>query len=113
VPVSDTRRPPTDQCQSGTAKGRSGKHWRRAKGMGQQCCTFTAWSLTYKKALHAAEQNRPDVAEKRAYWPEQLAGVNPARLVFVDESGANTQMTRWRGRAPASNAGENTGKQQP
>jgi len=39
------------------------------------------------------------VAEKRAHWPEQLAGVDPARLVFVDESGANTQMTRWRGRA--------------
>jgi transposase len=40
------------------------------------------------------------VAEKRARWPEQLTGVDPARLVFVDESGANTQMTRWRGRAP-------------
>ena len=39
------------------------------------------------------------MAEKRARWPEQLAGVDPARLVFVDESGANTQMTRWRGRA--------------
>lgn len=47
----------------------------------------------------AAEQNRPDVAEKRAQWHEQLA-VNPAaRLVFVDESGANTRMTRRGGRA--------------
>jgi transposase len=41
------------------------------------------------------------VAEKRAHWPELLAGVDSARLVFVDESGANTQMTRWRGRSPS------------
>ena len=47
----------------------------------------------------AAEQNRPDVAEKRARWHEQLAREPVAGLLFVDESGANTQMTRWRGRA--------------
>jgi len=40
------------------------------------------------------------VAERRAHWHEQLAGDAPAQLVFVDESGANTKMTRWRGRAP-------------
>jgi transposase len=41
------------------------------------------------------------VAAKRAGWHESLAGESPAQLVFVDESGANTRMTRWRGRAPA------------
>jgi transposase len=41
------------------------------------------------------------VAAKRAGWHESLAGESPAHLVFVDESGANTRMTRWRGRAPA------------
>jgi transposase len=41
------------------------------------------------------------VAEKRAQWHEQLAAEPPARLVFVDESGANTQMTRRGGRALA------------
>lgn len=40
------------------------------------------------------------MAEKRAHWHEALAGDSPARLVFVDESGANTKMTRWRGRSP-------------
>ena len=50
--------------------------------------------------MHAAEQHRPDVAEKRAHWHEQLQGENTGALVFVDESGANTQMTRWRGRSP-------------
>ena len=38
------------------------------------------------------------MAEKRAHWHEQLAGEPVTRLVFVDESGANTRMTRWRGR---------------
>src|SRR5258708_15799964 len=52
-----------------------------------------------KKTLFAAEQNRPDVAEKRARWHEQLAAEPVAPLVFVDESGAHTKMTRWRGRA--------------
>jgi transposase len=41
------------------------------------------------------------VAEKRARWHEQLATESVTRLVFVDESGANTKMTRLRGRARA------------
>jgi transposase len=49
--------------------------------------------------MHAAEQHRPDVAEKRAHWHELLQGENTGSLVFLDESGANTQMTRWRGRS--------------
>jgi transposase len=40
------------------------------------------------------------VAEKRAHWHEQLAAEPVTGLVFVDESGANTRMTRLRGRAP-------------
>lgn len=40
-----------------------------------------------------------DVAAKRAYWHEQLAVEPVAALVFVDESGASTKMTRLRGRA--------------
>jgi len=39
------------------------------------------------------------VAEKRARWHEELAVEPTAHLVFVDESGANTQMTRLWGRA--------------
>ena len=41
------------------------------------------------------------MAEKRACWHDRLAGEPVAGLVFVDESGANTKMTRLRGRAPA------------
>ena len=40
------------------------------------------------------------MAEKRAHWHKRLAGNPPAHLVFVDESGANTKMTRLGGQAP-------------
>jgi transposase len=40
------------------------------------------------------------VAEQRKQWPQRLAGVPATQLVFVDESGANTQMTRRYGRSP-------------
>jgi transposase len=53
-----------------------------------------------KKVPRAAEQDRPDVREKRQEFREELAGVDPRRLVFVDECGANTAMTRTHGRAP-------------
>jgi len=40
------------------------------------------------------------VAERRRGWHEQLKHVDPQRLVFIDESGAKTNLTRTRGRAP-------------
>jgi transposase len=40
------------------------------------------------------------VVRQRNQWHEQLAVVPSARLVFVDESGANTKMTRLYGRSP-------------
>jgi len=53
-----------------------------------------------KKTLHASEQSRPDVIEQRRVWREKLAHLPAAKLVFVDESGANTQMTRRYVRSP-------------
>jgi transposase len=47
-----------------------------------------------KKSLRAAEQDRPDVQEQRAVWRERLSAVKLQRLVFLDESGAKTNMTR-------------------
>lgn len=54
-----------------------------------------------KKVPRAAEQSSPEVQEQRRAFCEALAGVDPQRLVFVDECGANTAMTRMYGRAPA------------
>ncbi|MGA3181735.1 MAG: IS630 family transposase [Verrucomicrobiota bacterium] len=41
------------------------------------------------------------MADKRAHGHERLAAEPSCRLVFVDESGANTKLTRLCGRAPA------------
>jgi transposase len=49
--------------------------------------------------VHAAEQERPDVAEARRQWKDDQARLDPAKLVFVDETGASTQMARLYGRA--------------
>ena len=73
--------------------------WIVPLGLPRWICGFGNWVGGIKKTLYAAEQNRPDVAEKRAHWHEQLAVEPATRLVFVDESGANTKMTRLRGRA--------------
>src|SRR5690242_15058630 len=51
-----------------------------------------------KKSLRAAEQGRSDVAAAREAWREQQPRMNPAQLVFIDETWATTNMTRLRGR---------------
>lgn len=38
--------------------------------------------------------------QQRQHWHERLKDIDPGRLVFIDESGAKTNMTRSRGRAP-------------
>jgi transposase len=53
-----------------------------------------------KKVPRAREQDRPEVQEQRREFCKELAGLDPRRLVFVDECGANTAMTRTHGRAP-------------
>ena len=49
----------------------------------------------------AQEQLRPDVAESRRRWREEIRpGLDPARLVFLDETAAKTNMARTHGYAP-------------
>ena len=55
--------------------------------------------LTYKKSLHAAEQDRPDVAALRQRWRRNQRKLDPRRLVFIDETAVSTSMTRRRGRS--------------
>jgi transposase len=52
-----------------------------------------------KKSLHASEQDRPDVAKRRAQWKRYQGRLDPARLIFIDETWAKTNMTRTHGRA--------------
>jgi transposase len=51
-----------------------------------------------KKSLHAAEQDRPDVAAARKAWFKMQTRLDPRRLVFIDETSASTNMTRRYGR---------------
>jgi len=53
-----------------------------------------------KKTKHAAEQDRPEVQEKREVFREEVQSIEPKRLVFVDETGVTTAMTPTYGRAP-------------
>src|SRR4029453_14755324 len=53
-----------------------------------------------KKVLHAEERDTPEGQLKRRGFLAAIAGIEPERLVFVDESGAKTSMTRAHGRAP-------------
>jgi transposase len=52
-----------------------------------------------KKVKRASEQDRPDVAQRRAEWRLWSLGVDPRRLIFIDETWATTNMTRLYGRA--------------
>ena len=46
----------------------------------------------------ATERDREDIAAARTKWIEEMAKLDPAKLVFLDESGFNTKMTRSMGR---------------
>jgi transposase len=65
------------------------------------CRALQALHLTLKKkVLHAAEQQRPDVQEKRVQWLAIQLGLDIERLVFLDETWAKTNMCRPNGRSP-------------
>ena len=53
-----------------------------------------------KKSAHALEQDRPDILKRRQAWFDGQLDLDPAKLVFIDETGLSTKMARLRGRAP-------------
>jgi transposase len=50
-----------------------------------------------KKTALASEQERPDIALKRARWKARQGSIDPHRLVFIDETWAKTNMAPLRG----------------
>jgi len=71
------------------------------------CSRMTVWRglrrlkiTRKKKVFRADERARPDVQEKRRAFQQELATLDPQRLVFVDETGTTTAMARLHGRAP-------------
>jgi transposase len=61
-----------------------------------------------KKVLHAAERDTPKNKRKRTLFRKKMKDHAPESLVFVDETSANTAMTRTYGRAPVGERVEGT-----
>lgn len=51
-----------------------------------------------KKTAHATEQERPDVLKRRQEWFGAQLDLDPEKLVFIDETGASTNLARKGGR---------------
>ncbi len=58
----------------------------------------SAWAIGIK-TLRASEQDHADVKQHREEWNARRQALDFTRLVFLDESGAKTNMTRLRGRS--------------
>ena len=68
--------------------------WQPHRGL---AVSFSAIRLLQKRA---AEQQRTGVAWAPRRWMREQRMFDPARLVFVDETAANTKMVRLCGRGP-------------
>ncbi|MGY5780767.1 IS630 family transposase [Rhizobium sp. LEGMi135b] len=62
--------------------------WLRKRGLDFQ-----------KKTAHALEQERPDLLKRRRDWFDGQLDLDPARLVFIDETGLSIKMSRLHGRS--------------
>jgi transposase len=87
---------------------------KQLKERGGFTCTLTTiwrtlrrFRLTYKKkTLHASERDDPKVQAKRRRYRAKVRRIKPKRLVFVDETGVNTSMTRSHAWAPRGKRAE-------
>ena len=59
-----------------------------------------ARAVAQKKTLRASEQDRADIQAERAVFCERVRQLDAKDLVFIDESGITTAMTRLYARAP-------------
>lgn len=57
-----------------------------------------AWAAAEKKSLHAQERDTEANLQRRKEFLEAICGIPPERLIYLDESGVTTSMTRLRGR---------------
>ena len=79
----------------------SAMHKKRIFGSRTALWRFLArHDITVKKSLRAAEQQRADVARARRRWIREQGLLDPARLVFIDETAVSTNMVRPNGRSP-------------
>jgi len=63
-------------------------------------CSCAARACGSKKTLLALERARSDIAHRRRRWQSWQAGLDPRRLVFIDETWIKTNMAPLRGWGP-------------
>src|SRR3974390_3018064 len=79
----------------------SALHKRRIPGSRRALSRFFArHGITVKKSLRAAERKRADVALARRRWIREQGFLDPAHLVFIDETAVTTNMLRLNGWSP-------------
>ena len=83
------------RCDSGPTAHRS---WCQMQHRDSPQRTCPAGLSTLKKTVRPSEQDRPDVKVRREEWAEKTAGIDLDRFVFLDESGAKTNLPRLYGR---------------
>ena len=59
-----------------------------------------AGSAAEKKSLHATERDTEENRRRREAFLIRLRSISPEELIYLDESGVSTQMTRRYARAP-------------
>ena len=79
--------------------------WRCISGESQEAGArspgfLPATASPLKKSLRAAERKRADVARARRRWVREQGMLDPARLVFIDETAVTTKMVRPNGWSP-------------
>ena len=76
--------------------------WDRHPGLKEPGGTSasTTGAEAQKKSLHAAERDTEANLKRREEFLATVAAIPPEKLIFLDESGVTTTMTRMWGRAP-------------
>jgi transposase len=59
---------------------------------------WTTWAAAQKKSLHALERDTEAARERRREFLETILTIAPEQLIYLDESGVTTSMTRLYGR---------------
>jgi transposase len=92
-----------DRSQAGSDAGRNpGEVAQRGGGQAQPAADLApvaeAGSASEKKSLHASERDTEANRRQREEFAAHLRTIAPEKLIFLDESGVSTAMTRLRAR---------------
>ena len=90
---------PDPASDAARSEGRTGR--ARREGLAQHGLEFLRREgCASKKTLFALEQARADIARRRQRWQACSLGLDPQRLVFIDETWIKTNMAPLRGWGP-------------